>query len=96
MAARKQSTAEVSQAIDKLDVDIVGVARLSNLKDTPLEESARGLLPSCRSIVVVGMSVYQEFLDLITHERTMGEANLNNLLERHVDYLRGRMARPVY
>ena len=96
MAVKRQSTAGVQQVLAELDVDMVGVARLSNLKDTPLEESARGLLPSCRSIVVVGMSVYQEFLDLITHERTMGEANLNNLLERHVDYLRGRMARAVY
>jgi epoxyqueuosine reductase len=95
MAVKKHSTA-VREALDELDVDMVGVARLSDLEGTPLEESALRLLPSCRSIVVVGMEVYPEFLDLTGHERTMGEANLNNLLERHVDYLRGRMARAVY
>ena len=96
MAARKQSTAAVQQAVDELDVDMVGVARLNSLQDKLLAESALRLLPSCRSIVVVGMNVFQEFLDLITHERKMGEANLNDLLTRHVEYLRGRMARAVY
>jgi epoxyqueuosine reductase len=95
MAVKKQSTA-VKEALGKLDVDMVGVARVSDLEGTPLEESALRLLPAARSIVVVGMEVYPEFLDLIAHERTMGEANLNNLLERHVDYLRGRMTRAVY
>jgi epoxyqueuosine reductase len=96
MAVKKQSTAAVREALEKLDVDMVGVARLRDLEGTPLEESALRLLPAARSIVVVGMEVYPEFLDLTGHERTMGEANLNNLLERHVDYLRGRMTRAIY
>jgi epoxyqueuosine reductase len=96
MDTKKQGGAGVQKVLADLDVDMVGVARLRDVKATPLAASARKLLPSARSIVVVGMEVYPEFLDLIAHERGMGEANLNNLLERHVDYLRGRMTRAVY
>ena len=42
------------------------------------------------------MEVYPEFLDLNAHERTMGEANLNELNRSHVDYLDGRLGRAVY
>jgi hypothetical protein len=69
MAAKKgnsRANAEVQDTLSKLDVDMVGVARLKDLKDTKLEESALKLLPSARSIVVVGMEVYPEFLDLIS------------------------------
>lgn len=96
MAAKKQGSAVVQKVLADLDVDMVGVARLRDLKGTPLAESARKLLPSARSFVVVGMEVYPEFLDLIAHERGMGEANVNDLLTRHVEYLRGRMSRAVY
>jgi epoxyqueuosine reductase len=96
MAMKKRSSAGVKQALDNLEVDMVGVARLRDFKGTPLWESARRLLPPARSIVVVGMEVYPEFLDLVAHERGMGEANLNDIFRRHVDYLRGRMVRAVY
>lgn len=94
--ATKKGSAEVQKVLAGLEVDMVGVARLRDLKGTPLEESARKLLPSARSIVVVGMEVYPEFLDLVSHEMGMGEANLNDIFRRHVDYLRGRMVRAIY
>jgi epoxyqueuosine reductase len=98
--ATKKSTArinkEVQEILTKLDVDMVGVARLNDLKGTRLEEDALKLLPSTKSIVVVGMEVFSEFLDLTSPERAMGTANLNDLLTRHVEYLRGRMNRAVY
>jgi epoxyqueuosine reductase QueG len=99
MATKKgisKANAEVQDTLSKLDVDMVGVARLSNLKDTKLKESALKLLPSARSIVVVGMEVYPEFLDLISPERVMGTANLNDMYNRHVEYLRGRLTRAAY
>jgi len=100
MAATKQgkfkASAAVQDAISNLNVDMVGVARLKDLKGTKLEESALKLLPSARSIVVVGMEVYSEFLDLTSPERIMGTAPLNDLYNRHVDYLRGRLTGAAY
>jgi epoxyqueuosine reductase len=87
---------EVQESLTKLEVDMVGVAGLNDLKGTKLEKDARKLLPSARSIVVVGMEVFSEFLDLTSPERTAGTPNLNDLLIRHTEYLRGRMNRAVY
>jgi epoxyqueuosine reductase len=100
MVAKRQGApragAGVREVIAGLDVDAVGVALLKDLRGSPLEESALMLLPSCRSIVVVGTEIYPEFLDLTAHEMKMGEANLNDPLLHHIDYLRGRMTRAVY
>jgi epoxyqueuosine reductase len=87
---------EVQESLTKLEADMVGVARLNDLKGTKLEKAALKLLPSAKSIVVVGMEVFPEFLDLTSPERIAGMPNLNDLLTRHVDYLRGRMNRAVY
>ena len=91
-----RASAGVRETINKLDVDMVGVARLRDLKGTPLEEAADKLLPTARSIVVAGMEIYPEFLDLTSPERIMGTPNLNDIYNRHVDYLRGRLTRAVY
>lgn len=91
-----KASAGVQELLPKLDVDMVGVARLSDLKGTRLEEQALKLLPSARSIVVVAAEVYPEFLDLTTPEMVMGTANLNNLLSHHTDYLAGRLNRAAY
>ncbi len=100
MAANKQSNAKASaivqKALAKLDVDMVGVARINDLKSTALGKAALKLLPSARSIVVVGMEVYPEFLELTSPERTMGSANLNDLYRRHNDVLAGRLTGAVY
>src|SRR4030042_1431922 len=99
MTARKVNkkiNTEVQEALAKLDVDMVGVARLDVLKDTKLKEAALKLLPSTRSIVVVGMEIWPEFLDLTSPERTMGTANLNELYRRHTDSLGGRLTGVTY
>jgi epoxyqueuosine reductase len=100
MTANKQSITRASAGVQKilseLDVDMVGVARLRDLKGTRLEESALKLLPSARSIVVLGMEIYPEFLDLTSPERVMGEASLYDLFNHHIDYLAGRLNRSAY
>lgn len=99
MAARKEKTglsAAVQDAVDKLDVDLVGVVRRGDIKGTQLEKDALKLLPSTNSIVVVGMEIYPEFLDLTSPERTMGKANLNDLFRRHTDILAGKLTGAVY
>jgi len=93
-AARKN--AAVQAALTGLDADMVGVARLEDIKDTPLEAQALRLLPSARSVVVVGMEIWAEFLDLTAPERPMGAANTNELFRHHLDYLRGRLGRAAY
>jgi epoxyqueuosine reductase len=99
MAVKKgiaKASTGVQDILSNLDVDMVGVARLKDLKGTKLEESALKLLPSARSIVVLGMEVYPEFLDLISPERVMGTANLNDMYNRHVEHIRGRLTGAVY
>ena len=99
MTARKVNkkiNTEVQEALAKLDVDMVGVARLDVLKDTKLKEAALKLLPSTRSIVVVGMEIWPEFLDLTSLEMKAGEANLNDVYQQHQDYIRGKLAKAVY
>ena len=91
-----RGSAEVQEVLSRLDVDIVGVARLDDASDSRLEESARKLLPKASSIVVLAMEIYPEILDLSAPKRIMGEASLNDLLERHSEYLNGRLTHAVY
>jgi epoxyqueuosine reductase len=87
---------KVQEALANLDADIIGVATLDDVKGTPLEKAAKRLLPSVRSIVVMGMEIYPEFLDLTSPERTMGTANLNDLYRRHTEILGGRLTGTSY
>jgi epoxyqueuosine reductase len=91
-----RASAGVQKALSELDVDMIGVARLRDLKGARLEESALKLMPSTRSIVVLGAEIYPEFLDLTTPERVMGTANLNELYRRHTDSLGGRLTGAAY
>jgi epoxyqueuosine reductase len=86
----------VQECLPRLEVDLVGVARLDELDGNRLAEQATRLLPSTRSIVVLGMEIWPEFLDMTSPERTAGSANLNDLYNRHIDYLRGRLVRASY
>jgi epoxyqueuosine reductase QueG len=87
---------KVQEALAKLDVDMAGVVRIDEVKGAKLAKDALKLLPTAKSIVVMGMAIYPEFLDLTSPERTMGTANLNELLTRHNDYLRGRLLKAGY
>jgi epoxyqueuosine reductase len=79
---------EVQEALAELEVDMVGVVRIKDLKKNKIAQAAQKLLPSVKSIVVLGMEIFMEFLDLTAPGRTMGTPNLNDLLLRHIDYLR--------
>ena len=78
------------------DVDVFGVASLGDARETPLYQSATALLPGARSIVVVGMEVYQEVLDLVAPEKQVGEAAARDLYGPHLDYLSGRLNSGIY
>ncbi len=94
--SKTKASAGVQELLAKLDVDMVGVTRLNDLQGTKLKEQALRLLPSARSIVVLGAEVYPEFLALTTPETVTGAANPNDLYIRHVEYLAGGLNRAAY
>ena len=98
--ADKQKTATENATlwdlIPKLDVNKVGVVRLSEWKGTKLEESALNLLPQARSAVVFAREIYPEILDLVSAVRTTGAASLNDLLESNAEFLSGRLTKAAY
>jgi epoxyqueuosine reductase len=99
MAARKKTpkiNKEVQEILTKLDVDMVGVARLDDLKNKRLKGDALKLLPAARSIVVLGMEIYPEFLDLTSRKKVMGAANLYDLFNNHMEYIAGKLNRTAY
>ncbi len=98
--ADKQKTATANDIlwdlIPRLDVNKVGVVRLSEWKGTKLEESALNLLPQARSAVVFAKEIYPEILDLVSAGRTTGAASLNDLLDSNAEFLSGRLTRAAY
>ena len=78
------------------DIDIVGVASVAATIGTPLYDSAVALLPGARSIVVMGMEIFEEVADLVVPEKQMGEAAARDLIGPHYDYLNGRLNRGLY
>ena len=91
-----QRSAAVQDALSNLDVDVVGVASMDNLRGTKLEETALRLLAGTRSIVVLTMEVYPEFLNLTRPGREMGVASLNDLFDRNTDFICGRLTKAAY
>ena len=89
-------SAAVQECLANLDVDMVGVAVLDDLKRKKLAEQALKLLPETRSIVALAVEVYPEFLNLTSPRMVAGAPNLNNLYDRHIDHLAGRLDRAAY
>jgi epoxyqueuosine reductase len=99
MTDKKQSlktAKEVQEALTKLEVDLVGVARIDMMKDQILKDNALALLPSANSIIVLGMEIWPEFLDLTAPEMIAGDININDIFQQHQDYIRGKLAKAVY
>lgn len=78
------------------DIDLYGVASVAEAAGTPLHESAVALLPGAQAIVVLGMELFPEVLQLLTPEKLMGEAAARELYGPHVDYQNGRLNRGLY
>ncbi|MFH1560235.1 MAG: hypothetical protein ABID84_02330 [Chloroflexota bacterium] len=95
MTTEAASTA-LRDFISKLNVDAVGVVSLAEWKGTQLEESALRLLPQARSVVVLAMEVYREFLDLVSPGRVTGEASFNDLVEANSDFVNSKLTEASY
>ncbi len=95
---RKTVTASTAllDLISKLDVDAVGIASLAEWKGTKLEETALKLLPQARSVVVFTTEIYPEVLNMVSPERIMGAASMNDLYNRNADFLNGRLTKAAY
>jgi epoxyqueuosine reductase len=86
----------VQEALSKLEVDKVGVVSVSALQGSKLKTDALRLLPEARSVVVLEMQVYQEVLCHSRPDRVTGQTSLSDLLERHMEYLGGRLTSAAY
>lgn len=89
-------TGSLEEALARIDVDMVGVASLTEKDDQRLVGAAKRLLPSARSVVVVANEVYSEVLAHSTPVKTMGEGALRDILAPHFDFLDGRLCAAVY
>lgn len=79
-----------------LDADIIGVATFPQWKDSKLEKTALALLPETRSIVVVGLEIHREILDLSSPSRIQGAASTTDLLKTDSEHLSGRLTQTAY
>ncbi|MFC2019123.1 hypothetical protein ACFLU4_04110 [Chloroflexota bacterium] len=97
---RDQRIATASIAVQDLVVNLgvsaVGINSLKDLKGSKLEETALRLLPETHSIVVLAMEIYPEILTHTRPGRETGHASLNDLLNRHTDFLNGRLTKVAY
>ena len=87
---------EVQDSLSRLEVDTVGVAQIDKLKNKQAKEAVLGLLPSAKSLVVVGVEIWPEFLDLTSPEMTAGSFNLNDIYQQHIGYLQGKLTKAIY
>lgn len=81
----------LQELISELDVDAVGVASLTEWKETKLEEDALHLLPEAKSVVVFAMEISPEVLDLSTHSRIVGAPSMNDLLNAETNYINSQL-----
>jgi epoxyqueuosine reductase QueG len=79
-----------------LDADIIGVAGFTQWKGSRLEETALRLLPETRSIIVFGLEIHREILDLSSPSRIQGAASTTDLLNTDSEHLYGRLTRTAY
>ncbi|MFI5342330.1 MAG: hypothetical protein ACHQ7N_21165 [Candidatus Methylomirabilales bacterium] len=78
------------------DIDLSGVASVSDAAGTPLHDSAASLLPGARSLVVLGAELFSEVLQLVEPDKLVGEAAARELCTPHLDFMNSRLNRALY
>jgi epoxyqueuosine reductase len=99
MATKKtgqKKTARTPDLLSSLEVDAVGVARVAGLPDERMKEAILNLLPGARSMIVVAIEIWPEFLDLTSPEMTAGGINTNDIYQQHQGWVRGKLSKAVY
>lgn len=96
VSRNKTATTALVDIMPKLDCDIFGVVRLADEKETRLKEAAARLLPGVKSVVVLGMELYPEILDLTSPGRTTGAPSLNDLYKDNSEFVSSRLTEAAY
>jgi epoxyqueuosine reductase QueG len=86
-----KASAEVQKAVAETDVDIIGIAGMENIQGTKLEKQVKKLLPETNSIIVLGMEIFPEILNLTSPGRIKGAASTNDIMEGQADYINGKL-----
>jgi epoxyqueuosine reductase QueG len=80
----------------ELDVELIGVAQVETSPSEELKKRAARLLPTAKSVVVVGKETYREVVSLLAPIKEVGEAEPGELLNMHAEFLNGRLNRAVH
>jgi epoxyqueuosine reductase len=86
----------IQEMKSKLDVEMIGVASVETSNSKELRERAAFLLPSVKSVVVLGKETFREVIALLGPSKGAGEAERGELLGVHADYINGRLNRAVH
>jgi len=80
----------------KLGVEILGVASVETAPSSELKKQALSLLPSAKSVAVLGKEVFKEVVALLGPSKSAGEAEPGELFGPHSDYVNSRLTKAVY
>lgn len=93
----KKNTAEdMNRVLEEVEVDKIGIARLEDLKDTPLPEKVKKLLPGARSVIVLGMEIFPEVIKHLDSRAQVGKTALRDLYDRHMEVVNGHLDWEAY
>lgn len=81
---------------NKLDVELLGAARIDEAAPPEMTKCAEPLLPGAASVVVLGKEIYKEIVTLLQPTMEVGGADPGALLKPHYAHLNGRLNRAVY
>jgi len=81
---------------EKLEVEMIGVASVETSNSKELRERAAFLLPSVKSVVILGKETFREVIALLGPSKGAGEAERGELLGVHADYINGRLNKAVH
>jgi len=86
----------LQEVIGKLEVDKTAVVPLSNLKDTPVPDSAQRVLPNAQTLVLLVMEILPEIVRLLSPRVQTGQMNLRALFNRDLAVVNNRIDWEAY
>lgn len=92
----KVNSLHIGELKNKLEIDLLGVARIDETSTELIRNSAAALLPGAASVIVFGKEIYRELVALIAPSNEVGAAEPAALLKPHYNYLNGRLNRAIY
>jgi len=87
---------KLDKILEGVEVDKVGVVMLEDIKDTPIYEKARSLLPEAKSIIILELEVFPEVVKYLVSERKVGEMTLRDLYNRNAELVSAQLDWEAY